>query len=104
MQHRYIKKDRTEKKGNYVTISTGIEKIENSIGDLEEHRSEKGPILFLIFLAIGAILSLMVNNYCALTGNAICISTCGFVCSWVFFSAVLSHNETNSFSGTSEFS
>jgi hypothetical protein len=116
MEQRYIKKDCIEKKGNHATIpidkrmiKAGTikpkeENVDNSMGDLKEQNTEKGPILFLISLVIGMILQLMSNNYCVLTGTVVCVSACGFVCSWVFFSAVLSHNESNSFSGTSEFS
>ena len=116
MKHRYTKKDRDEKEGNHATIPIDIrmpkivtikpkeENVDNSMGDLEEHNAEKGYIFFLIFLAIGMIFQLMGNYYCVLTGTLVCVSACGFICSWVFFSAVLSHNQVNSISGTPEFS
>jgi hypothetical protein len=116
MKNRFIKKDRAEKKGNRATIPIDIrmvkagkvkpkeENVDNSTGDLEEHDTGKEYILFLIFLAVGMILQLMSNNYCVLTGTVVCISACGFICSWVFFSSVLSNNESNSFSRTTKFS
>ena len=87
-------------------IEAGTTKSEeaHSMGNLEEHNTEKGHILFLIFLAIGMILQLTGNNYCILTGTVVCVSTCGFICSWIFFSAVRLHNEPNSFSRTPDVS
>ena len=116
MKNRFMKKDRVEKKGNRATIPIDMrmvkagtvkpkeESVDNSTGDLEEHSAGKEYILFLIFLAVGMILQLMGNNYCVLSGTVMCISTCGFICSWVFFSSVLSNNESNSFSRTPKFS
>jgi len=112
MEHRYIKKNWAEKKGNQATLPIDTKMTEAStinpeevqadslMGDLEEHSTQKEHIAFLILLAIGMILQLTANPYCVLTGTVVCVSVCGFVCSWVFFSAVLSHNESNSISGT----
>ena len=116
MKNRFMKKDRAKKKGSRATIpiemrmvKAGTVKpkegnVDISPGDLEERSTGKEYILFLIFLAVGMILQLMGNNYCVLTGTVVCISTCGFICSWVFFSSVLSNNESNSFSRTPKFS
>ena len=116
MKHRYIKNHRTEKKGNHATIPNDLrlvkagkikpkeENVDNSIGDVEERNTNNEHILFLVSLSIGMILQLMGNNYCVLTGIVVCVSACGFICSWVFFSAVLSHNKSNFLSETFEYS
>jgi len=112
MEHRYIKKNWAEKKGNYATMPIDIKiteassispeesHIDNLIDNSEEHNAQKGHIAFLILLTIGMILQLTANPYCLLTGTVLCLSVCGFICSWVFFSAVLSHSKSKSLSGT----
>lgn len=112
MKQRYIKKKRTEKKGNHATMPINIKmteagiikpeeaNVDNLIGNLEEHNTQKGYIPFLIFLVIGMILQLTSNTFCVLAGTLVCVSVCGLICIWVCVSAVFSHSESDSLSGT----
>ena len=112
MKRRCVKKDLAVKKTNRattpiyirttetVTIKPAETNMDNSTSNLDGDNNQKGHILFLIFLAIGMILQLTGNNYCVLTGTVVCVSACGFICSWVFFSAVLVYNDSKSLSAT----
>jgi hypothetical protein len=115
MEHRNIKKNWTEKKGNRAILPIETRMIEvdasepdeanmhNLMGNLEEHNTQKGHIPFLVFLVIGMILQLTGNTFCVMAGTLICVSACGLICIWVCISAVLSHNESRSLSETPEF-
>jgi len=77
--------------------------IDNLIDNLEGHNTQKGHIPVLIFLAIGMVLQLTGVAFFVLAGTLICVSVCGLICLWVCASAVFSHNDEDSVSGTSEF-
>ena len=115
MEHRNIKKNWTEKKGNRATLPIETRLIEvnatkpdetnlhNLMGNLKEHNTQEGHIPFLVSLVIGMTLQLTGNTLCVLAGTLLCVLTCGLICIWVCISAVFSHNESRSLSGTPEF-
>lgn len=112
MGQRYLKRNYTENKSSQTTTAIDIKivdacaiksvksNVSNLKGNLENHDTQKGHILFLISLFIGMILQLSGNTFFVLTGTLVCVSVCGSVCIWVCFSAVFARNESDSPSET----
>ena len=115
MEHRNIKKNRSEKKGNPATLSLESIMIEvdatelreanvhNLMDNMEEHNTRGGPIHFLLALVLGMIFQLTGNTFCIMAGTLLCVSACGLICIWVCISAAFSRNESRSLSGNPEF-
>ena len=105
MEHQNIKKNWAEKKGNHTTLALETMMIEvdaakldemnahNLTGNMEEHNTREGHILFFVFLVIGMTLQLTGNTLCVMAGNLFCVLICGLICIWVCISALFSHNE-----------